>query len=145
MLCKSIMDKSIMDSYGIEIKTTITKEGLADLFGNCLCSWSLGYGMLSLDLDEEHYIHARQVARSKSEREHPYLEEVYSEALLLGYPIEVKDAYNGAEFEVDLSSMHKNFDNIADYHMRRILNLEDDSCTHDGILQTLILGEETYC
>ena len=138
------MDKSIMDSYGIEIKTTITKQGLADLFANCLCSWSIGYGMLSIDLDEQEYIHARQVAMSKADGD-IYTECVYAEALLLGYSIHVKDAYNGGEFWVDLSTMHKNFDNIADYHMRRILNLEDDACTHDGILQTLILGKETYC
>ena len=138
MLCNFIMN------YGIEIQTTITREGLEELFVNCLCSWSIGYGTIKIGLDDEHYFEAKKMLISEGE-EQPCTEPIIGRALLLGYPLQVEDSYSGEEFEITLDEMHKNFGNIEQHHIKRMLNIEDDACTHDSILQTLILGEDTYC
>ena len=138
MLCVFIMD------YGIEIQSTITKEGLEELFVNCLCSWSIGYGTIKIDVADDHYAKAKAMLISEGE-EQPCVEPIIGRALLLGYPLKVEDSYSGNNFEITLDEMHKNFGNIEYRHIKRMLNIEDDACTHDSILQTLILGEDTYC
>ena len=128
-----------------EMKMTITKNGLAQLFEDCLCSWSIGYGVLKLDMLDSLYTKARQELLKQEDKDSVCVEEVISQGLRMGFPVQIEDTYSDEKFEVTLLDMYKNFENVKTYLLKRMMNHEDDACTHDSILQTLILGEETYC
>lgn len=93
---------------------------------------------------DDHYAEAKAMLIAEGE-EAPCIEPIMAKALLLGHPLQVEDSYSGEGFEITLDEMHKNFGNIEYRHIKQMMNIEDDACTHDSILQTLILGEDTYC
>lgn len=124
---------------------------MLELFYQSVCSHSIGYGVICLDMEETDRKEAKASLLEKhGEDFYPCIEDIWTEILRLGktlYYVEY-DPYDDTATESQpfgLSDLVDNFHKVESYIITAFLKEEDDACTHDDFLQTLLLGEVVYC
>lgn len=142
--------KTIIMNNKFEISQSITPKGMLELFHQSVCSHSIGYGIICLDMEDMHRKEAKASLLEKhGEGFYPCIEDIWTEILRLGKPLyyveydEYDDTNTTKTFW--LTDLLDNFHKVESYIITAFLNEEDDACTHDDFLQTLLLGEVVYC
>ena len=79
----------------------------------------------------------------------PYVEDVLASLLLNGKTITISDNEDGQEYKLDLKTLLKGFDKVAEseasrHHVWNFITQDYDYYDADRILQFAIFGEETY-
>lgn len=133
-----------------EISKSITPKGMLELFYQSVCSHSIGYGIISLDMEEMHRKEARASLLEKhGEDFYPCIEDIWTEILRLGKPLYYVEHDPYDDFSTTktfwLCDLIDNFHLVEDWIINDFIEDKDDSDTHDSLLQCLLLGEIVYC
>ena len=130
-----------MNNY--EITHTITKKGLLELVWLCFTSHSIGYGSVSIGSYEVDYQDAKK--RLQAQNAQPCVEDIWVEILRSGKNLKMYDHEEEETTRFNLEGLMANFAKVDAWRLSQVINEEDDACTHDEILQCLLLGDVVYC
>tara|TARA_R110000796_G_scaffold1673_8_gene6995 strand:- start:1329 stop:1700 length:372 start_codon:yes stop_codon:yes gene_type:complete len=122
------------------MKITLSNEEILEFFLNALCnglSYISGYGM-TLDCDQGAYDEAKAKLTS------PCFEDVYMQVLKDGGKLIFTDNEAEEDHEVTLAHVIERMPNVEAETLMEMANEQDDACTADVILQTIIFGEVIF-
>lgn len=121
--------------------TELTHTELSDFL--CTALFQSFWANVDYDVKDEEGIEI------ESQYEIATYEEAMASILLNGKTITISDKENGQEWKVDLDTLLKGFDNVAEnrdyrHHVWNFITQDYDYYDADIILQFAIFGEETY-
>ena len=121
--------------------TELTHTELSDF----LCTALTQSFWASADYDESD----KEGIEIQSEFDKPCYEDVLASLLLNGKTITISDKEDGQEWKVDLDTLLKGFDKVAEnrsyrHHVWNFITQDYDYYDADIILQFAIFGKETY-
>ena len=127
-----------------EVRVHVANDDVPNLFRDCLCSGSIGFGSLRIEYTSEDYQEAKQVLLQRKPDQTICWEDVITEILNLGFYLTFVDVEDDTKYKINLQTIRNNVPAIQFRDMNAMMNERDDAITHDSILQCLILGDVIY-
>jgi hypothetical protein len=125
----------------------LTPEESEEYFFTAMCN-GLGYCFSSYDLElsyeETEFQQAKAKYKQDNPNEKPCIEDIYMQILRNGHSLTVTDGNDNKVYKITLSLVHERVSNCPTATILDMENEEDDGCTADVILQTVILGKVVY-